>query len=81
VCLLAGFACAVGLSCFGLSPSHAEKRIALLIGNDRYVNLSADQQLRKAVNDARVVGDTLSGLGFEVILGENLDRQGTARQI
>jgi uncharacterized caspase-like protein len=62
------------LSCIGALPSHAEKRVALVVGNDRYVNLPADQQLRKAVNDARVVGDALAHLGFEVIRGENLGR-------
>jgi hypothetical protein len=63
------------LICLGVLAGHAEKRVALVSGNDRYANLPGDQQLRKAVNDARVVGDTLSGLGFEVIRGENLGRQ------
>src|SRR5580700_2118806 len=72
--LLAAFAFAVAI-CFGVSPSFAEKRVALVIGNDRYANLPADQQLRKAVNDARAVGDTLGTLGFEVVRGENLGRQ------
>jgi hypothetical protein len=63
------------LICLGVLPGHAEKRVALVIGNDRYVNLPADQQLRKAVNDARAVGDALGSVGFEVIRGENLGRQ------
>jgi hypothetical protein len=37
--------------------------VALVVGNDRYANLAADQQLRKAVNDARAVGDTLGRIG------------------
>jgi uncharacterized caspase-like protein len=57
------------------TSAHAEKRVALVVGNDRYVNLSADQQLQRAVNDARAVGKALGGLGFEVIPGENLGRQ------
>jgi uncharacterized protein len=61
--------------CAGAVPGHAEKRVALVIGNDRYTNLPADQQLRKAVNDARTVGDALGSLGFEVIRGDNLGRQ------
>jgi uncharacterized caspase-like protein len=73
--LVAAFACAVMLICLGIVPSHAEKRVALVIGNDRYANLPADQQLRKAVNDARAVGDALKRLDFEVIRGENLGRQ------
>jgi uncharacterized caspase-like protein len=56
-------------------PGHAEKRVALVIGNDRYANLPADQQLLKAVNDSRAVGDALGKLGFEVIRGQNLGRQ------
>src|SRR5829696_8538766 len=50
-------------------PSMAEKRVALVIGNDRYDNLPPDQQLQKAVNDARAVGDAVSQLGFQVIRG------------
>jgi hypothetical protein len=55
---------------------HAEQRLALVIGNDRYVNLPADQQLQKATSDARAVGDALERLGFSVMRGENLGRQG-----
>jgi hypothetical protein len=56
-------------------PAVANKRVALVIGNDRYPNLPAAEQLKKAVNDARSVGDALRRLGFEVIRGENLGRQ------
>jgi uncharacterized caspase-like protein len=73
--VVAAFACAVMLVCLGALPSYAEKRVALVIGNDRYANLPADQQLRKAVNDARAVGDALERLQFEVIRAENLGRQ------
>src|SRR5690349_24906250 len=59
----------------GTAAGHAERRVALVVGNDRYVNLPAEQQLQKAVNDSRAVGDTLGRLGFEVIHGENLARQ------
>ena len=51
----------------------AEKRVALVIGNDRYVNLP---QLQKAANDADAVGNTLAKLGFEVVRGRDLGRQG-----
>jgi Caspase domain len=56
------------------SPVYAEKRVALVIGNDRYVNLPANNQLQKAVNDARAAGGSLRQLGFDVISGENLGR-------
>jgi formylglycine-generating enzyme required for sulfatase activity len=73
--IAAALACAVLLICVGVLPSRAEKRVALVIGNDSYANLPADEQLRKAVNDARAVGDALSSIGFQVIRGENLGRQ------
>ena len=57
-------------------PALAQDRIALVVGNDRYPNLGENQQLAKAVNDARAVGDALEKLGFSVLRGENLDRQG-----
>jgi formylglycine-generating enzyme required for sulfatase activity len=60
---------------WALTPAHAEKRVALVIGNDRYANLAANEQLQKAVNDARAVSGALRQIGFEVIPGENLGRQ------
>ena len=59
----------------------AQDRFALVIGNNRYTNLAADKQLSKAVNDARSVGDALEKIGFKVIRGENLDRQGMVDRI
>jgi hypothetical protein len=50
--LVAAFACAVVLICLGVVPGKAEKRVALVIGNDRYAELTA---LRNAVADARAV--------------------------
>ena len=44
------------------APGHAEKRVALVVGNDLYNNLPADQQLRRAATDARAVGDALGRL-------------------
>src|SRR5256885_12945263 len=38
------------------APAHAEKRVALVIGNNDYKNVP---KLQKAVNDARTMGDTL----------------------
>ncbi|MDQ0471323.1 caspase family protein [Labrys wisconsinensis] len=52
----------------------AEGRVAFVVGNNLYSNLGKDQQLERAVNDARAVGDALIGDGFEVIRGENLTR-------
>ena len=61
---------------FSVAPALAEKRLALVIGNDRYPNLSAERQLQKAANDAQAVGDALGKIGFQVIRGVNLTRQG-----
>jgi hypothetical protein len=48
------------------------RRVALVIGNDRYEQLPS---LQKAANDARAVGETLQRLGFEVIRIENAPRR------
>src|ERR1035437_7181078 len=54
------------------APAHAEKRVALVIGNNDYKNVP---KLQKAVNDARTTGDTLKQLGFSVMVAENQNRQ------
>jgi hypothetical protein len=54
------------------APAHAEKRVALVIGNNDYKNVP---ELQKAVNDARTMGDTLKQLGFSVMVAENQNRQ------
>jgi hypothetical protein len=53
-------------------PAQAEKRVALVIGNNDYKNVP---KLQKAVNDARAMGDTLKQLGFSVMVAENQTRQ------
>jgi hypothetical protein len=45
-------------------PAYAERRVALVIGNDRYVNLPADRQLQKAVNDAHTVESVYPGRAY-----------------
>lgn len=53
------------------APAQAEKRVALVVGNDNYRNVP---KLQKAVNDARTMGDTLKQLGFTVMVAENQTR-------
>src|ERR1700724_287368 len=53
-------------------PAQAEKRVALVIGNNDYRNVP---KLQKAVNDARTMGETLKKLGFSVMVAENQTRQ------
>ena len=65
--------CAVVAACNVLVvPAHAEKRVALVIGNNDYKNVP---KLQKAVNDARSMGDALKQLGFAVMVAENQNRQ------
>src|ERR1700744_3540082 len=65
-------ACAVTASLIAAgAPAHAEKRVALVIGNNEYRNVP---KLQKAVNDARTMGDTLRQLGFNVMVAENQTR-------
>lgn len=66
------FALAALLVLLALPTAHAEKRVALVIGNNDYKNVP---KLQKAVNDARAMGDTLKQLGFTVMVAENQNRQ------
>ncbi|WP_420335177.1 caspase family protein [Roseibium sp.] len=53
--------------------AHAEKRVALVVGNGAYTWAGA---LENPVNDARKLGEALRNLDFEVHLEENLQRSG-----
>jgi hypothetical protein len=54
------------------APAYADKRVALVIGNNDYKYVP---KLQKAVNDARTMGNTLKQLGFDVMVAENQNRQ------
>jgi hypothetical protein len=54
-------------------PAHAQKRVALVIGNGAYRALPT---LINPRNDAEDVGKTLQGLGFATIIATDLDRSG-----
>jgi hypothetical protein len=49
------------------SPALAEKRIALVVGNSNYQNVS---RLNNPANDARLMADTLRSLGFTIVGNE-----------
>lgn len=70
--VLAALGLAVSLLSGLAGGAHAEKRVALVIGNNDYKNVP---KLLKAVNDARTMGDTLKQLGFAVMVAENQNRQ------
>jgi uncharacterized caspase-like protein len=58
-----------------LAPAaFAEKRVALVIGIDKYDNLGPQAQLRKARSDAAAVARLLKDLGFDVISKQDVSR-------
>lgn len=78
ICVNVLFGIAVAWLTAMATPALAEKRVALVIGNNDYRNVP---KLQKAVNDARAMGDTLRKLGFEVMVAENQTRQGFAESL
>jgi len=62
---------AVALVIAAAAPVRAEKRVALLIGNNAYQNVPA---LKTAVNDARTLAGVLRKLNFLVFVAENQSR-------
>jgi TPR repeat protein len=75
-CLWRWLAMAFLLLAATASGAHAEKRVALVIGNSAYREA---QKLPNPVNDAKLMSDTLLSLGFFVVGGGarlDLDRAG-----
>lgn len=56
----------------GSGACQAAKRVALVVGNDAYRNIP---ELRRAVTDAVAVASALRGIGFNVLVAQNRDRQ------
>ncbi|HEY0440182.1 MAG TPA: caspase domain-containing protein [Xanthobacteraceae bacterium] len=73
--LLVGF---VAGALLPLSSAQAERRVALVIGNADYVHA---KPLRNPKNDAIDMAEQLKKLGFEVVLGLDLDQSNFARVI
>jgi hypothetical protein len=63
---------ALGLAVCLPAPTQAQKRVALLVGNNGYENVP---RLGTAINDARALGETLRKLGFRVLIGEDQSRR------
>ncbi len=55
-----------------VSPGLAEKRVALVVGNNDYANVI---RLHKAVNDATTMSQTLRSIGFDVTEAINVSRR------
>lgn len=70
--LLPGMALAIEM------PQPAESRTALVIGNADYNKFGV---LPNPLNDARAIAASLKHLGFKVLLGENLSREGMLQYI
>jgi hypothetical protein len=71
--LMAAVACALILICFGAAPSHADKRVALIIGNGAYARAP---HLPNPAHDAEDVAAALKRIGFETIVGTDLNQNG-----
>ena len=61
-----------------ISDASAERRVAMVIGNSEYAHAST---LRNPRNDASDIAETLKKLGFEVLVGVDLDQQRFARTV
>jgi hypothetical protein len=59
-------------------PAAAADRVALVIGNGKYVNANP---LPNPPNDARAIANKLSDIGFDVAFGQDLDRAGMERLV
>jgi uncharacterized caspase-like protein len=51
-------------------PAHAEKRIALVVGNAAY----QEAPLKSTANDAGLIAQTLQAAGFDVVGARDLDQ-------
>ena len=67
--IVAGIVCYL----FCAFPAAAEKRVALVVGNSAYVNANP---LPNPVHDAGEMAKALTEAGFEVIVGQDLDKSG-----
>jgi hypothetical protein len=67
------FCVAISFAIILALPAAAQKRVALVVGNSAYVHANA---LSNPANDAGDVAATLKVVGFDVILGLDLDKRG-----
>ena len=61
----------MAICCLMISAAHAERRVALIIGNGGYKHAP----LKNPVNDARDMADAFRDLGFEVIEKINVNKR------
>jgi hypothetical protein len=60
------------------TPGRAEKRIALVVGNNAYESVP---KLENAVNDSTAVARSLRSIGFEVMLATDVSRRELVQQL
>src|SRR6476660_3594926 len=63
------------------SPAKADKRVALVVGNSSYRNIT---RLDNPRNDASLIAETLRSIGFELVGGRaliDLDKAGLDRAV
>src|SRR5262249_30764570 len=75
---LAALIVSVALCAAAQAQDRNRDRVALVIGNSRYVNVDA---LPNPANDARAVAKALRDVGFDVTDGVDLTRDGMEQQI
>jgi hypothetical protein len=75
---IAASACAFVTLLSASFDARAEKRVALVLGNNAYQSIT---KLERAVNDARAVSATLQTLGFQVQLATDVGRRELVRQL
>jgi hypothetical protein len=63
--------------CMG-TPAHAQGRIALVVGNNAYENVT---KLERAVNDSTAVAGSLRAMGFEVLLATDVSRRALVQRL
>lgn len=72
----------LALFCLTVSvPAHADKRVALVLGNSTYISVP---RLANPTNDARLMADTLRRIGFTLVGGGaqlDLDEAGLRRAV
>lgn len=61
-----------------VTDARAERRVALVIGNAHYEHAST---LRNPLNDAQAMAALLKTVGFEVVVGTDLDQRAFAGQV
>jgi Caspase domain len=73
---------ALGLAALVLAlmspPALAQKRVALLVGNNAYQDVPV---LRTAINDAHALADVLRKLNFSVVIAENQSRRAMSESL